>query len=129
MTVDPASIGATSSVPSPTNPTNATAGLTTTVDGKKALGKDAFLSLLVTQLKNQDPTKPMDDTEFVAQLATFSSLEKLTTMDQSLGSILRLLQGEPPSATAGTTTGTPGTTAGTTGAIGTKPITGSTTGN
>ena len=44
------------------------------------LGKEAFLELLVTQLEHQDPLNPMDDREFTAQLAQFSSLEQLTTI-------------------------------------------------
>lgn len=52
-----------------------------------SLGKDAFLQLLVTQMKYQDPLNPSSDTEFVAQLATFSQLEQLqnlgTTMTNS----------------------------------------------
>ena len=46
-----------------------------------SLGKDAFLQLLVTQLKNQNPLDPQDNTAFVAQLAQFSSLEGITTLN------------------------------------------------
>jgi flagellar basal-body rod modification protein FlgD len=48
------------------------------------LGQDAFLRLLLTQLQHQDPTKPMQDTEFIAQLAQFSQLEKLTEISRAV---------------------------------------------
>ena len=51
---------------------------------QKTLGQDAFLKLLVTQLENQDPTQPKDDAQFIAQLATFSQLEKLASIDASV---------------------------------------------
>ncbi|KPG97660.1 flagellar biosynthesis protein FlgD [Pseudomonas sp. RIT-PI-q] len=55
--------------------------------GKKALGKDAFLQLLVTQLKNQNPLEPQDNGAFVAQLAQFSSLEGITTLNETVSGI------------------------------------------
>ncbi len=48
------------------------------------LGRDVFLQLLVTQLRNQDPMNPVDDKEFIAQLAQFSSLETMQTMSSSM---------------------------------------------
>lgn len=52
------------------------------------LGKDAFLKLLVTQLQNQDPLNPMEDREFIAQMATFSQLEQMITMNQSMEELI-----------------------------------------
>jgi flagellar basal-body rod modification protein FlgD len=49
-----------------------------------ALGKDAFMGLLVEQMKNQDPMNPQSNEDFIAQLASFSSLEQMEQMNQNL---------------------------------------------
>jgi flagellar basal-body rod modification protein FlgD len=53
------------------------------------LGQDAFLQLLVTQLEHQDPLQPQDDSQFLAQLAQFSSLEQLTEINASIQQLLK----------------------------------------
>ena len=62
------------------------------------LGKDQFLSILVTQLRNQDPMQPLQDKDFIAQMAQFTSVEQLmnmstelTLMRQSIGSASSLI--------------------------------------
>lgn len=57
-----------------------------------ALGKDDFLKLLLTQLQNQDPSSPMDNTEFIAQMATFSSLEQMMNMGAQMEEIIGINQ-------------------------------------
>lgn len=47
-----------------------------TLEANDGLGQDAFFELLITQLQNQDPLNPMEDRDFIAQMAEFSSLEK-----------------------------------------------------
>jgi flagellar basal-body rod modification protein FlgD len=69
---------------SATDATSAAAGPLAQATGANKLGKDAFLNLLITQLRNQDPMKPMDDTQFISQLAQFSSLEQMQTMNTNL---------------------------------------------
>lgn len=66
-------------------------GITARSQGSSALDKDDFLNLLVTQLQNQDPLNPMENTEFTAQLAQFSSLEELQNVNSGL-EMLRLSQ-------------------------------------
>jgi len=61
---------------------------TSTRTPKSELGKNDFLLLLTKQLQNQDPLKPMDNMEFVAQMAQFSSLEQMTNMNKSIESFV-----------------------------------------
>lgn len=53
------------------------------------MGKEDFLKLLVTQLKNQDPLNPDDPTEFTSQLAQFSSLEQLFSLNESMNNLVK----------------------------------------
>ena len=57
------------------------------------LGRDAFLNLLVTQLQHQDPTQPQADGEFLAQLAQFSALEQLQSLNQKIAALTALIEG------------------------------------
>ncbi len=56
------------------------------------LGKEAFLSLLVTQLQNQNPLEPQADGEFLAQLAQFSSLESLQEIKSDMAALRSLVE-------------------------------------
>lgn len=64
-------------------------GNPTPTGAAKEIGKDDFLRLFVTKLRYQDPLSPMDDGAFIAQLAEFSSLEQLTTLNGNIEASLR----------------------------------------
>ena len=77
-----------------------------TIEGRKVqrdLGKDDFLKLLITQLSNQDPTSPMENTEFTAQMAHFSSLEQMTNMNQEFAKMNSMLVSSQAVGTIGKT--------------------------
>jgi flagellar basal-body rod modification protein FlgD len=57
-----------------------------------ALGKDAFLQLMVTQMKYQDPLQPQDNSQFLAQLAQFTALEQMTNIAQTNESVALYLK-------------------------------------
>jgi flagellar basal-body rod modification protein FlgD len=61
---------------------------TATSNSASTLDYNAFLKLLTAQMKFQDPTKPMDSTEFVAQLASFSNVEQGIKMNSKLDSLM-----------------------------------------
>ena len=56
--------------------------------GMEGLGEDAFLQLLLAQLKNQDPLKPMDNTEFISQMAQLNSLNELMALNKTMSSMI-----------------------------------------
>ncbi|MDE3155568.1 MAG: hypothetical protein KGN76_10730 [Acidobacteriota bacterium] len=95
-TTDPTQTGAAS--------TSSTAGTSALGNATKGLGENAFLQLLVTQLQNQDPLQPQDPTQFVAELAQFSSLDMLTQINTSVQSLGTQLTS--PTATASTSSST-----------------------
>ena len=68
----------------------------------EALGREAFLQLLVTQLRHQDPLQPQANGEFIAQLAQFSSLEQLTHIQRTLTGISAALGADTGSAETST---------------------------
>ena len=72
----------TLSTSSTTNPTSSSSALTSAVNSS-SLGENSFLQLLVTQMQHQDPTQPQSNTQFIAQLAQFTSLEQMTNVSNS----------------------------------------------
>ena len=58
---------------------------------KNVLGKNDFLEILITQLTHQDPTAPLEDKDFVAQMAQFSTLEQMTNLNSDVSRIFQLL--------------------------------------
>lgn len=81
----------TQAVGQTTSTTPSATAATTPPIRETALGRDAFLQLLVTQLRHQDPTQPKADGEFIAQLAQFSSLEQLTQIQKTLDAMSKAM--------------------------------------
>lgn len=81
-------IGNTSSTAS----TSGANGSSSTGGGAQSLNMDSFMTLLTTQLQNQDPTQPMDNSQMVAQLAQFSSLEGINQLNTTVSGFQSTLQ-------------------------------------
>ncbi len=60
-----------------------------TVGGPQTVDYETFLKLLVAQMRNQDPTSPMESTDYVAQLATFSQVEQSIQMNKKLDEMMQ----------------------------------------
>ena len=69
----------------------------------QSLGKDDFFFFLITQLSNQDPTNPVEDTQFIAQMAQFSSLEQMANMNQQFTKMTAMLNSSEAMSVLGKT--------------------------
>lgn len=72
--------------------------------GRDILDQNDFLALMTAQLKNQDPTKPVDNTEYVAQMAQFSMVAGVSETNTKLESVIARLDALLTATTAQTTT-------------------------
>jgi flagellar basal-body rod modification protein FlgD len=73
------------------NSNSSTANTEKTGTEQAIMGKDAFLKILLTQLRYQNPLEPVKDTDFIAQMAQFSSLEQMQNMNKNLEAALQTL--------------------------------------
>ncbi len=104
MAIEPVS----SSLATPTGATR-----TNVSETSNSLNYDAFLKLLVAEMKNQDPTEPMDSTEYMAQLASFSSVEQEIKANAKLDQVVAsLAMMQAPGVIGKTITSSDGTLSG-----------------
>ncbi|HEY7790168.1 MAG TPA: flagellar hook capping FlgD N-terminal domain-containing protein [Vicinamibacterales bacterium] len=108
-------VNATGSATDPTAGTSTSNAASNAIgQATKGLGEGAFLQLLTTQLQNQNPLEPQDPTQFVAELAQFSSLDMLTQINTSVQGLGTKLGTPASTSTSGATSGSG--SSGTTGA-------------
>ena len=72
-----------------TTSTSTNTSTSTSKSGTSGLGETDFLNLLISQLKNQDPLNPISNTDFISQMANFSSLQQMTSVNTNLTSLLQ----------------------------------------
>jgi flagellar basal-body rod modification protein FlgD len=81
------------------NADQSTNNIASSTSSSQQVGTSEFLKLLVTQLQNQDPMNPMDNQQFLAQMASFNSLEQLISINQAVS---KLAGASPVAGNAGT---------------------------
>jgi flagellar basal-body rod modification protein FlgD len=69
--------------------TSTSTSKSTSTSGTSGLGESDFLNLLISQLKNQDPLNPISNTDFISQMANFSSLQQMTSVNTNISSLLQ----------------------------------------
>jgi flagellar basal-body rod modification protein FlgD len=84
---------------STTTPTTST---TSSAANSSNITSNDFLTLLVSELKNQDPTQPTDPNQYITQLAQVNSLQQLISINQGIGTLDTALSGPPTSPSTGT---------------------------
>jgi len=83
-------VSAVEATPGPFGVTPASSGTATTTTGTNSADKDMFLQLLVAQMRNQDPANPTDSSEFLAQTAQFTALEKMQQVADQTSQLVAL---------------------------------------
>src|SRR5258708_3491696 len=93
----------------PKDSTGSTNGTTNSGSGNSSAASDSsnitandFLTLLVSELKNQDPTQPTDPNQYITQLAQVNSLQQLISINQGIGTLDTAISGTPTSPSTGT---------------------------
>jgi len=103
---------------------NLTLGSSSTKKANKQLGQEEFLALMIQQLRNQDPLKPMENGEFIGQMAQFSTVTGIADMTKSIGGLTDAFNSGQALQAASMVGRTVLTEAGSGNFSGTKPLTG-----
>src|ERR1700674_3676814 len=92
-------------VAKPKDATAPTSSSTTAASNSSDITSDDFLTLLVSELKNQDPTQPTDPNAYITQLAQVNSLQQLISINQGIGTLDSAIPtpSTPPSGSSGST--------------------------